>query len=233
MRRIEMTGEKYGRLTVVRYDHVDAHGRACWFCQCECGGTIVASRTSLVDGDIKSCGCLKKEAQLRQAELMRKLRETKPEDDLTGQVFGRLTVIGREARKRWRCRCACGKELTVIRSLLISGNIKSCGCARRGPEASEIVPGQRFGMLVVLRKNYTETSARGYAVFDCRCDCGKEKTFTGKYLKTGAASSCGCQRKRPSDRTLRKFSREHGCSVCADNKSCDMTSCKYEKELTT
>lgn len=28
-----------------------------------------------------------------------------------------------------------------------------------------------------------------------------------------------------------RFSKAHGCSVCADRKDCDMTFCKYEKEL--
>lgn len=30
-----------------------------------------------------------------------------------------------------------------------------------------------------------------------------------------------------------RFSKAHGCSVCADRKDCDMSFCKYEKELIT
>lgn len=30
-----------------------------------------------------------------------------------------------------------------------------------------------------------------------------------------------------------RFSKAHGCSVCADRKDCDMSFCKYEKELTS
>jgi hypothetical protein len=50
--------------------------------------------------------------------------------DLTGQRFGRLTVIERaEGRYTpWRCRCSCGNETVVISINLRRGNTKSCGC---------------------------------------------------------------------------------------------------------
>lgn len=53
--------------------------------------------------------------------------------DLTGQVFGRLTVIGigesrRKHRVYWRCRCACGSIKDVAGDQLTSGDSKSCGC---------------------------------------------------------------------------------------------------------
>ena len=58
--------------------------------------------------------------------------------DLTGQVFGRLTVIefaGRDSgsRARWRCRCSCGKIAVTTGGGLKSGNTASCGCSRRKP----------------------------------------------------------------------------------------------------
>ena len=52
--------------------------------------------------------------------------------DLTGQKFGRLTVLhhtGRGVRHvRWACRCDCGLETEVIGSNLTRGNTNSCGC---------------------------------------------------------------------------------------------------------
>jgi hypothetical protein len=53
--------------------------------------------------------------------------------DLTGQTFGRLTVIeyhGRTHAKRlvWRCECSCGKECCVIGEQLTTGRTRSCGC---------------------------------------------------------------------------------------------------------
>lgn len=56
--------------------------------------------------------------------------------DLTGQVFGRLTVIKRtenppSKRVWWDCACSCG-ESTVVRGIsLRRQDTKSCGCLSR------------------------------------------------------------------------------------------------------
>lgn len=55
---------------------------------------------------------------------------------LEGQRFGRLTITRRapkregDRRLRWRCRCDCGKELTVRGDHLRGRRIQSCGCLR-------------------------------------------------------------------------------------------------------
>lgn len=57
--------------------------------------------------------------------------------DLTGQRFGRLTVIGRKegaviqgstARVFWNCKCDCGNFCSINGYCLRSGVTKSCGC---------------------------------------------------------------------------------------------------------
>lgn len=52
--------------------------------------------------------------------------------DLTGYIFGRLTVIerGRTSNDRpgWMCMCVCGTLTTVETTKLKSGHTKSCGC---------------------------------------------------------------------------------------------------------
>jgi hypothetical protein len=54
--------------------------------------------------------------------------------DLTGQRFGRLTVIekapSRSSNARWLCRCDCGKTTTVLGTTLRRGESISCGCFR-------------------------------------------------------------------------------------------------------
>lgn len=53
-------------------------------------------------------------------------------NDLTGQVFGRLTVIKQAPnhgrRVAWQCRCSCGNANSVQSNSLVSGKTKSCGC---------------------------------------------------------------------------------------------------------
>lgn len=55
-------------------------------------------------------------------------------DNLTGQVFGRLTVESVAYQKNsttyYKCRCACGKKKTVRGTLLKNGSTKSCGCLK-------------------------------------------------------------------------------------------------------
>lgn len=52
--------------------------------------------------------------------------------DLTGQKFGKLTVLGPAenigSRTAWRCQCDCGRETVVKTGHLRSGHTKSCGC---------------------------------------------------------------------------------------------------------
>jgi hypothetical protein len=56
--------------------------------------------------------------------------------DLTGQKFGRLTVIERDKEKakggtKWICKCDCGKIVSVYGGNLQRGTSTSCGCYRR------------------------------------------------------------------------------------------------------
>ena len=54
--------------------------------------------------------------------------------DLTGQRFGRLTVIERDTSRPkndgafWLCKCDCGNVTSVRGKELRRGNTKSCGC---------------------------------------------------------------------------------------------------------
>lgn len=55
--------------------------------------------------------------------------------DLTGQKFGRLTVLklfGTKNKKReWICQCDCGVLRTIPANHLRSGHTTSCGCFKR------------------------------------------------------------------------------------------------------
>lgn len=56
--------------------------------------------------------------------------------DLTGRVFGKLTVnlyVGKTERGNslWRCACECGGECVTKTSHLTSGKTTSCGCVGR------------------------------------------------------------------------------------------------------
>lgn len=72
-------GASFGRLTIIGRDgHI--HGSAAWLCQCECGNTTRARSSSLVRGEIVSCGCRRKEAMNRRTHGMKRTPEWKTWD---------------------------------------------------------------------------------------------------------------------------------------------------------
>ena len=58
-----------------------------WLCKCKCGNEKIVYGTNLRRGLTTSCGCFRKE-KLAKEKLI----------DITGQKFGRLTVIGLDHR---------------------------------------------------------------------------------------------------------------------------------------
>ncbi len=120
--------------------------------------------------------------------------------DLTGERFGKLTVIG-PAKKEgsnktyWRCNCDCGKETVVEHYHLTEGLTKSCGCLRPGRKAEDLT-GRRFGRLTVvgpvLQEAEEEKGSR--RKWECICDCGNTCVCSGDHLKRGTTKSCGCLR---------------------------------------
>jgi len=55
---IDLTGEKFGKLMVIKYSYSNRAGSIFWECLCECGKTTTV-RASGLRNYIKSCGCLK------------------------------------------------------------------------------------------------------------------------------------------------------------------------------
>lgn len=58
----DLTGERIGRLTVLRpTSDRDKKGSVIWECKCDCGNTVCFSEDQLKHGHCKSCGCLRNE----------------------------------------------------------------------------------------------------------------------------------------------------------------------------
>lgn len=57
----DLTDETFGRLTVIRRNGSDKHGRPMWLCRCECGTVKSINSQSLTNGYTTSCGCLRVE----------------------------------------------------------------------------------------------------------------------------------------------------------------------------
>ena len=56
-KRIDITGQKFSHLTVLRYVGNDKRGQSLWECLCDCGNKKIVTGAKLRWGEIKSCGC--------------------------------------------------------------------------------------------------------------------------------------------------------------------------------
>lgn len=54
---IDLTGKKFGRLTVVKFIGLDKRRNSIWECKCECGTTKNINGQHLRNGTVISCGC--------------------------------------------------------------------------------------------------------------------------------------------------------------------------------
>jgi len=185
-KRLDLTGKKFGRLTVLGFAGNNKHRQATWLCKCDCGNTTTSVGGGLTGGRIKSCGC------------SRRL-------DLIGKRFGRLTVKDfserKDGRTFWLCECDCGNEITARVDSLTSGETQSCGCLRRTD-----IFGKRFSGLIV--RDFVGTTKSGQAIWLCECNCGNLTTVISGNLISGNTRSCGCLQKK----TVSLVSTTHGMS---------------------
>lgn len=61
MKRNNLIGQTFGRLTVLRVAGLNARQNVLWHCACVCGGTASAPAYDLRKGRVQSCGCLVRE----------------------------------------------------------------------------------------------------------------------------------------------------------------------------
>lgn len=114
--------------------------------------------------------------------------------DLTGQTFGLWSVIApaesdKAGRKRYLCRCSCGKERVVTADNLRRGASTSCGHTGADKQREDLT-GMRFSRLTVVS---LVNKRRKGPIWECVCDCGKVCLVAATNLKSGHTQSCGCK----------------------------------------
>lgn len=122
---IDLTGCKFGKLTVLHKDESKSSKNAYWVCLCECGTTKSILSKSLRDGNVISCGCKRTKKIERQKE--------HTINKYLGQSFGNWKVmsldrIQNKYIKYYWCKCSCGTIKSVEIGSLTQGKSKSCGC---------------------------------------------------------------------------------------------------------
>ena len=193
-----LPGHKFGRWTILDEYIISPRGERKWLCRCDCGTQRHVLERSLLYGGSESCGCLRKE---RLAAAI--------SPDLTGQVFGELTVLRRAENPKasgsvWVCQCSCGNEYEVQGTLLANGRRTRCPSnVHQKNYAYSDITGQKFEMLTALYP-IRDRKDRRSVVWHCRCDCGNEIDVMYNNLVHCNMKSCGC-RKKAHDKKLGSF----------------------------
>lgn len=114
--------------------------------------------------------------------------------DLTGQVFGKWTVIEKDIERTkatgatyCTCRCECGTIRSVRGQDLKNGKSSSCGCSK-----IKNLKGNRYGYLEALEIDKSKHERLTYWL--CKCHgCGRIISIDSRSLQHGM-QSCGCKR---------------------------------------
>ena len=69
---LDLTGQRFGRLMVIKRLENNNRGDTVWLCQCDCGNFSRAVSTRLKIGHTQSCGCLRREKLYKVNVLHRK-----------------------------------------------------------------------------------------------------------------------------------------------------------------
>lgn len=176
--------------------------------------------------------------------------------DLTGRVFGYLTVLHRTVAPTgyplkgyywWACRCRCGVETLVDSYRLQAGRTKACRnkCYQKGKgiNGQKDLAGMTFGFLTVLRKAPLRPKWKYRIYWVCRCKCGTETEAESYKLQHGDIKACRRRcyqistssvarakpRLTPEERSFRRFLHTYASSKNAKRYCFSLTEQEFRK----
>ncbi len=122
MNKRNLTGQRFERLTAIRPTDQRVHHCIVWECLCECGKTCYIQSSQLLNGNVRSCGCLQTESRYKNA---------------AGRRVGKLTAIERVpdvfygGEPLWRWKCDCGRIVRKPLSFVGATASTMCPACRR------------------------------------------------------------------------------------------------------
>ena len=119
--------------------------------------------------------------------------------DLTGNRYGRLTVVGRDNGRKltyWNCRCDCGNLVSVRGDHLKEGRVHSCGCYK-----SEVS--------TAIHTTHGDSKSRLYHIYRTMlARCNNRKRYL--YSRYGGRGITVCNEWQESYPAFRKWSMDNG-----------------------
>ena len=183
MKKIDLIGQRFGRLTVMAPAESAKNGQARWLCRCDCGNECTVLAQNLRRGHTSSCGCSKKH-------------------DLTGQKIGRLTVIARSDKRAqresrtvplWECRCDCGEITYKATDTLTNPDTSMCAkcaelnSAQKAIQAAGFVGGTQLSRIRTMNAPSTNSSGVRGVAWDPKAGKWRARLrFKGKHMNFGS-----------------------------------------------
>lgn len=122
---MSIQNQRFGKLIALYPTNKRSGNSIKQHCICDCGKEKDISRSSLVAGLTKSCGCLHKE---KMNQILKK--------NIIGQRFGLQTVLEELPERNqnqkivYKCQCDCGTIRDVVGANLLNHGSQSCGCLK-------------------------------------------------------------------------------------------------------
>ena len=186
----DFLGKKFNKLTIVG----DAGIRGNYFRQvkttCECGVSKNLRLSSVLHGEIKSCGCAQYSNQSTHKEYA---------ISYINKKFNKLTIIeyvGSVKNKSIvKAICDCGniKEYYLVK--LKNSTTKSCGCLKSQMTKERVMS----PIYDIINKKFNRLTVIGYigsknkqSIVSAICECGVTKDYLLTSIRNGNTKSCGC-----------------------------------------
>lgn len=198
IRRINLTGKKYGFLTVqeMLYKYNGQRHTYCR-CLCECGNEKIISVDNLKKNPMISCGCM--------SNYYRAINNRTNE---VGHKYGALTILDIDYStkpSKAKCMCECGNEVYVSKADVVSGHTQSCGCLQR-QRAMETNTKDFSGTVSdcgVIITTKSHKHEHGVWYWNCICPlCGKEFQALPAKIIANHTTSCGCKIQSSKERII-------------------------------
>lgn len=179
---VSLIGQRFGLLVVEESLPSDSRGQRRWLCRCDCGNTHTATSANLNSGRTSHCGCRRS-------------------PDLTGQVFGRLTVLGRSDKRGsrgkrtvplWECRCTCGAITYKATDTLTNPDESMCAAcaeqhaAQRARQGAGYIAGTQISRIRTSKATSVSSTGHRGVYFDPRSQKYRARLrFQGKTMNFG------------------------------------------------
>ena len=183
--KINLIGQKFGKLTVIKETEERKNKSIVWICKCECGQQEKFSTKELRSDGIVQCHCCGNQRKPNSNLL----------EDIIGKKFNSLLVLEKTEKKAggkilYKCKCDCGKITYVNRTDLQKSHIKSCGCIRLKYKIGDIINNKQ---IIALNGYEQHNKINHNHYYRCKCLlCGREYDALSQTLEK--SFGCGCQK---------------------------------------